>query len=438
MPLFDYKAFTAKGKAVSGLDEADGPAELRAKLSKDGLFLTGFVEAGGKAAAGKGAAKAGAAKPSAKPGGAAGNAPVASSIFAREVDLKKVFERVKSTDLAVMTRQFGTLLKAGIPMTEALNALVEQQEAAKLRTVLSQIREKVREGGSLADALGDHRKVFPDLYINMVRVGEASGTLDIVLNRLAEFLESSVRLRSKVTAAMIYPALMFCVALVLISLMMLFVVPRMVDLFKDMGGELPLLTRILITISNFFTQTWYIALPLMIGSVWYFRRWRATEAGRWKWDAFVLRAPIFGPVVRLVAVSRFARTLATLLKSSVPVLLSLDIVKSIVNNVILSKAIEDAKVAVREGESLAGPLQKSGLFPPMMTHMIAIGEKTGQLEEMLGNVADAYDAEVEARVTTLTAVLEPVMIVGMGIMVAFLVFAILMPMLKMNEVISGS
>lgn len=428
MPLFDYKAFTAKGKPATGLLEADGPAELRAKLAKDGLFLTGFVEAGGKAVAGKGGAKA----------GAKGVAPGAGGgILAREVDIKKMFERVKAADIAVMTRQFGTLLKAGVPMTEALNALVEQQESPKLRSILSQVREKVREGGSLADALGEHRKVFPDLYVNMVRVGEASGTLDIVLGRLAEFLESSVRLKSKVTAAMIYPVLMFCVALVLISLMMVFVIPRMVDLFKDMGGELPLLTRILIVVSNFFVQTWYIALPLIAGGIWYFKRWKATEAGHWKWDRFTLRVPIFGPVVRLVAVSRFARTLATLLTSSVPVLSSLEIVKSIVNNVVLSKAIEEARLAVREGESLAVPLQKSGLFPPMMTHMIAIGERTGQLEEMLANVADAYDAEVEARVTTLTAVLEPVMIVGMGIMVAFLVFAVLMPMLKMNEVIAG-
>jgi general secretion pathway protein F len=431
MPLFEYKAITAKGKATSGQVEADGPAELRAKLAKDGLFLTGFNEAGGKAGAGRGAGGKGPAK--------GGTAPAAGgSILAREVDLKKFFERVKPAEIAVMTRQFGTLLKAGIPMTEALNALVDQQDRPKLRAVLGQVREKVREGGSLADALGEHRKIFPDLYVNMVRVGEASGTLDIVLQRLADFLESSVRLRSKVTAAMIYPILMFCVALVLISLMMIFVIPRMVDLFKDMGGELPLLTRILIVVSNFFTQTWYIALPLIVGGIWYFRRWRETEAGRWKWDAFTLRVPIFGPVVRLVAVSRFARTLATLLNSSVPVLSSLEIVKSIVDNVILSKAIEEAKLAVREGESLAGPLQKSGLFPPMMTHMIAIGERTGQLEEMLANVADAYDAEVEARVTTLTAVLEPVMIVGMGIMVAFLVFAVLMPMLKMNEVIAGS
>ncbi|HOI09442.1 MAG TPA: type II secretion system F family protein, partial [Myxococcota bacterium] len=323
------------------------------------------------------------------------------------------------------------------PMTEALTALVAQQERAKLKNIMTTVREKVREGTSLADALGEHRKVFTDLYVNMVRVGEASGTLDIVLERLADFLESNVRLRSKVTSAMIYPVLMAGVGLLIVTLMMLLVVPRMVELFEDMGGELPLLTRILIFLSDTASNTWFIGLPATIAGIWWFRRYIQTEKGRWWWDRVRLRAPLFGPVIRLVSVARFARTLATLLTSGVPVLSSLDIVRTIVNNVVLAKAIDDAKVAVREGESLAVPLQKSALFPPMMTHMIAIGEKTGQLEGMLKNVADAYDAEVDSRVTMLTAVMEPVMIVGMGIMVAFLVFAILMPMLKMNEVITG-
>lgn len=433
MPLFEYKALNAKGKPAGGLLEADGAAELRAKLAKDGLFLTGYSEAGAK-----GGPKAAGGNVKAAAGKGAGPAkPAGGGILAREVDLKKMFERVRPADVAVMTRQFGTLLKAGIPMTEALSALVEQQDRPRLKSILSQVREKVREGGSLGDALGEHKGVFPDLYVNMVRVGEASGTLDLVLARLADFLESSVRLRSKVTAAMIYPVLMACVAFLLIAMMMTFVIPRMVDLFADMGGELPFITRVLIFVSDIFTKTWFITFPAIAALVWWFRRWTNTENGRFKWDRFKLNVPIFGPVVRLVAVSRFGRTLATLLNSGVPVLTSLDIVRTIVGNVLLSRAIEDAKVAVREGESLAGPLQKSGLFPPMMTHMIAIGEKTGQLEEMLANVADAYDAEVDARVTTLTAVLEPVMIVGMGIMVAFMVFAILMPMLKMNEVISG-
>jgi general secretion pathway protein F len=198
-----------------------------------------------------------------------------------------------------------------------------------------------------------------------------------------------------------------------------------------------MVTRILIFISELFGSTWFIGLPLTIAGVVWFRRYINTEKGRPWWDRIKLRTPIFGPVVRLVAVARFGRTLATLLTSGVPVLSALEIVKTIVNNAILAEAIENARIAVREGESLAVPLQRSGLFPPMMTHMIAIGEKTGQLEPMLRNVADAYDSEVDARVTTLTAVMEPVMIVGMGLMVAFLVFAILMPMLKMNEVIAG-
>lgn len=431
MPLYQYKALNARGKPVSGLQEADGPADLRQRLSQKGLYLTGFSEAGGKASP---RAVRGGGKATQGPRGAAKEG---GGLLSREVDLKRFFERVRPADVAVMTRQFGTLLKAGIPMTDALTALVEQQERPRLKEVLGQIREKVREGGSLADALGEHKGVFPDLYVNMVRVGEASGTLDLVLARLADFLEAQVRLRSKITAAMVYPVLMAGVAFLLVAMMMTFVIPRMVDLFADMGGELPLVTRILITISNLFTKTWFITFPAIIAGIWAFRRWIRTERGRVRWDRFKLRVPIFGAVVRLVAVSRFGRTLATLLNSGVPVLTSLDIVRTIVGNVLLAKAIDDAKVAVREGESLAGPLQRSGLFPPMMTHMIAIGEKTGQLEEMLGNVADAYDAEVDARVSTLTAVLEPVMIVGMGIMVAFLVFAILMPMLRMNEVIAG-
>lgn len=421
MPLFEYKGYSSKGKQVTGVVEADGPADLRGKLLKDGVYLTSFAETGGS--------KTKAARKGDKKGD--------GSLLSKEIDLKGMFERVRPGEIAVLTRQFGTLLRAGIPMTEALTALVAQQEKPKLKAVMTSVREKVREGSSLADALAEHRKIFTDLYINMVRVGEASGTLDIVLERLADFLESNVRLRSKVTSAMIYPILMAGVGLLIVALMMLLVVPRMVELFEDMGGELPLLTRILIFLSDMATNTWFIGLPLTILAIWWFKRYINTEKGRWWWDGVRLRAPLFGPVVRLVSVARFARTLATLLTSGVPVLSSLDIVKTIVNNVVMAKAIDDSKVAVREGESLATPLQKSGLFPPMMTHMIAIGEKTGQLEGMLKNVADAYDSEVDSRVTMLTAVMEPVMIVGMGIMVSFLVFAILMPMLKMNEVIAG-
>jgi len=423
MPLFEYKGLTAKGKQVSGLLEADGAAALRSKLQKDGVFVTSFKESG---ASGKAASRSGGR-----------NAAPQSGVLNREVKLKDMLERVRQQDVAVLTRQFGTLLRAGISMSESLNALVEQQDRPKLKVVLGVIRGKVREGTSLADALAEHRKVFPDLYINMVRVGEASGTLDVVLERLADFLEAQVKLKSKITSAMIYPVLMMFVGVLIVGAMMVFVIPRVAEMFTEMGAELPFLTRLLIGMSWLFTHTWFIGIPAMAGGIWWFRKHIETERGRWWWDGLKLRMPVFGSMFRMVAVARFGRTLSTLLTSAVPVLSSLDIVRTIVNNSVLAKAIEDAKVAVREGESLAGPLEKSGLFPPMMTHMIAIGEKTGQLEGMLKNVADAYDAEVDSRVSTLTAVLEPVMIVGMGIMVAFLVFAILMPMMQMNEVITG-
>jgi len=414
MPVYQYKGLTAKGKTISGVAEASGPFELQKRLAQENIYLTEVGEAKVSVATASGA-----------------------SVLRKEVSLRSVFERVRQSDVAIMTRQLATLLRASVPMSEALQALVAQQENKRFRAMLATVREKVREGSSLADALSEHKEAFSDLYVNMVRVGEASGTLDIVLSRLADFLESSVRLRSKLTAAMIYPILMVCVAFVIVTIMMLFVIPKVTEMFEEMGGQLPLVTRILIAISHTFANTWFIVFPLLGVGVYYLRRYTRTEKGRLWADSLVLRIPVFGATVRLIAVARFARTLATLLNGGVPVLTALDIAKNIVNNVVLAKAIEEARLAVREGESIAKPLEKSGQFPPMMTHMIAIGEQSGQLEEMLLNVADAYDSEVENKVTTLTAVLEPVMIVGMGLMVTFLVFAILMPMLKMNEVIVG-
>jgi general secretion pathway protein F len=414
MPVYQYKGLTAKGKTITGVAEASGPFELQKKLAQENIYLTEVGEAKVSVATASGA-----------------------SVLRKEVSLRSVFERVRQSDVAIMTRQLATLLRASVPMSEALQALVAQQENKRFRAMLATVREKVREGSSLADALSEHKEAFSDLYVNMVRVGEASGTLDIVLSRLADFLESSVRLRSKIIAAMIYPILMVCIAFVIVTIMMLFVIPKVTEMFEEMGGQLPLVTRILIAISHTFANTWFIVFPLLGVGVYYLRRYTRTEKGRLWADSLVLRIPVFGATIRLIAVARFARTLATLLNGGVPVLTALDIAKNIVNNVVLAKAIEEARLAVREGESIAKPLEKSGQFPPMMTHMIAIGEQSGQLEEMLLNVADAYDSEVENKVTTLTAVLEPVMIVGMGLMVTFLVFAILMPMLKMNEVIVG-
>lgn len=416
MPLFEYKGLSAKGKPVSGVAEAEGVSELTGKLKREGIYVTKVTESGAKSA------KVGKTRE--------------GSILAKEVDLAAIFDRVTPSDVSIMTRQFATLIKAGIPMTDALVALVDQQERKSLKMVLGQIREKVREGTSLAEALADHRKIFPDLYINMVRVGEASGTLDVVLERLADFLESSVKLKSKITSAMAYPIIMTCMGMLIVALMMVFVVPQMTEMYADMGGQLPIATRILIGLSNIFRSTWFIMIPLIIGAIIMARRWIRTEKGHLKWDRFKLKVPIFGRLNRLVAVGRFGRTLSTLLSSGVPVLTALEIVRTIVANEVMARVIDDARVAVREGDALAAPLKASGEFPPMMTHMIAIGEKTGQLEAMLKNVADSYDAEVDAKVSTLTAVLEPILIVAMGLMVGFLVVALLMPMLQMNQLIA--
>jgi len=418
MSMFEYKGLNAKGKDVSGVMDADGPMDLKARLSKQQIFLTGYKES---AQGGKGRAVG-----TSKEGG----------MLAKEVKLGNFFDRIKLMDIAIMDRQMAVLLRAGVSMGEALQALVDQQEKVSLKKVLTTIRTRVNEGKSLADSMEEHPKAFPPLHINMVRVGEASGTLDLVFERLADFTESQVQLRSKVIAAMIYPALMLTVAVLIISGMMLLFVPKITAMFKEAGVALPVLTRALIFITDIFTNTWYIAFPLMIIGYIFFMRWAATEQGKLKYDAMKLKMPVFGRIVRLVAVSRFARTLATLLQSGVQILPALDIVKAIVNNAVLAEALEKTKDAVREGNSIAGPLEQSGHFPAMVVHMIAIGERTGELEGMLGSVAQAYETEVETKISTLTSVLEPVMIVGMGIIVGLMVFALLMPMLKMGEAVT--
>lgn len=420
MPYYEYTALTEKGKKITGVIDADSPRELRSILLKQNIYLIQYLETlsvNGKKAVVKGLKSEAEGTP--------------------EVKLKKIFERIKPADIAVMTRQFGTLLKAGISMIESLQALCEQQENEKLRSIMTNIKIKVNEGSSLADALGEHKKVFPELYVNMVRVGEATGTLDLIFLRLAEFMESHLKLRSKLISAMIYPVLLFFVGFLIVNIMMLFVIPRVTEMFEEMGTELPILTKILIGVSNIFGKTWFIIIPLLILGFFWFKKWKKSERGTFFWDTMMLKLPVFGNLIRTVALSRFARTLSTLLQSGVPILTAMEIVKTIVNNKILANAIEEAKINIREGQSIAEPLKKSSEFPPMVTHMIAIGEKTAQLEDMLKNVADAYDTQVDSRITALTAILEPVMIVAMGLMVAFLVFAILLPMLKMNEVLQG-
>jgi general secretion pathway protein F len=345
--------------------------------------------------------------------------------------------RVKADDVAVATRQLAVLVNAGIPLVDALTALVEQVDHERLKRVLSAVKQRVNEGSSLADALAQHPKAFSTLYVNMIRAGESSGALDVVLFRLADFTESQARLRSKVLGTLTYPAAMLVIGSVIMGILFTVVIPKITKVFEDTKVVLPWTTRFLIGFSTFVHDWWWAIGLLQIAAIYAFLRWRKTPAGRARWDIWVLDAPIFGPLVRQVAVARFSRTLATLLKSGVPLLTSMDIVRNIVGNTRLAAVIEEARESIKEGESIAAPLKRSGEFPPLVYHMVAIGEKSGELEAMLGNVANAYDSQVETKIAALTSLLEPVMIVVMGVAVAFIVFSILMPILQINTLAGG-
>ncbi|HZX96791.1 MAG TPA: type II secretion system inner membrane protein GspF [Myxococcales bacterium] len=411
MPVFEYTGLTEAGKNVRGLRDAESSKVLRQILRKDGVYLTDARAAEAGAVAGE--QKAG---------------------LSREVDVGALFgfTGVSSQDLAIATRQLATLIAAGIPLVEALTALVDQVEQPRLKRIMGAVKQKVNEGSSLADALAEHPKVFTDLYVNMIRAGESSGALDVVLVRLADFTEAQALLRNKIIGAMLYPAIMVVVGIAIVGILFVVVIPKVTKIFEDMQVTLPWTTRLLIALSSFARDYWYVLLIALPGLAYGVRRWVRTSKGRGWWDRTQLRAPVFGHLLRMLAISRFAKTLATLLASGVPLLTAMDIVKNIVGNTLLSDTIEKARDAIREGESIAAPLKRSGQFPPLVYHMIAIGEKSGQLEEMLQNVAKSYEAQVEMRVSALTSLLEPVMIVAMGGGVAFIVFSILMPIMQLN------
>jgi general secretion pathway protein F len=406
--VFEYRGILAgTGKAVKGYRDADNPKALRALLRKDGILLTLANEETEERARAQ----------------------------RRQIDLFAFMRRASTADVAVMTRQLATLVRAGVPLVDSISALVDQVEKEGLVRVLTAVRESLKSGTSFAKSLEVHPKVFPNLYVNMVAAGEESGTLEAVLDRLADFMEGQARLKGKVTAALAYPILMMFIGIVMVSVLMVAVVPKVVSIFENVGQELPWYTQLLIFVSNVFVGYWWLLLLTIGGSVWWFRRWVKTPAGRLKWDTFVLRVPIFGRLNLLVAVARFSRTLSTLLASGVQLLTAMNIVTNVLGNALLENVVATAIGSIREGESIAEPLKRSGEFPPMVTHMIAVGEKTGQLEQMLDNVARAYEADVEVKVVALTSLLEPLMIMLLGGVVGFIAMAILMPLVQMNQLV---
>jgi general secretion pathway protein F len=398
--VFEFRGVqSATGKPVKGYRDAENLKALRAMLRREGVLLTQATEESEREAREK-----------------------------RNIDLFAVFRRPSASDVAVMTRQLATLVRAGVPLVESISALTEQVENEQLVRVLN-------EGTSFAKSLEAHPKVFPSLYVNMVAAGEASGTLEAVLERLADFMEGQARLKGKVAAALAYPVLMAVIGSGLVGVLMVAVVPKVTSVLDSLGQALPWYTRLLIFVSETVSSFWWLLLGGLALTIYSFRRWKRTPKGKMRWDSFRLRAPLFGRLTLLVAVARFSRTLSTLLASGVQLLTAMEIGRHVLENARLEEVIGDAIGSIRGGESIAEPLKRSKAFPPMVTHMIAVGEKSGQLESMLENVSRAYEADVETRVTALTSLLEPIMIVLLGGVVGFIAMAILMPLIQMNQLI---
>ncbi len=344
---------------------------------------------------------------------------------------------VSTRDLAIFTRQFATMISAGLPLVQCLDILAKQSNKPSFAKTIGDVTREVESGSTLADALGKHKNVFDDLFRNMVAAGEAGGVLDEILMRLATYIEKADALKRKVQGAMVYPAVVLCVALGATAFMLIFIIPTFAKMFTDFGGELPLPTAIVLALSGFLRSWWWaMALGIFLASV-ALKRYYATEAGHRVVDAIMLKLPVLGDVLVKGAVARFTRTLGTLIASGVPILAGLEITARTAGNKIISEAIMSARASIREGETVSAPRKSSGVFPPMVVQMIAVGEQTGALDEMLTKIAVFYEAEVDAAVDTMTSIIEPVMIVVMGGIVGGMVVAMYLPMFKLIQVVAG-
>jgi len=413
MPVFQYKGLDSGGKAISGIIDADSARIAKARLRKQGLFPTEINQQA------EGATRKG------------------ESILDMQIDVAQYFEFVSSRDVSTMTTQLATLVGAHVPMAEALAALVDQTEKKKLKVILSKVKERVNEGAPLADALADHPKVFDNLYIQMVRAGEKSGALDTVLVRLANFADGQVKLQGQIASAMAYPILLGIVGFLILMFLFLTVIPNIRGLFDSLpgGDDLPLITDIVFFFGDMMVGYWWL-VPIVAGlAIFGFRRWVRSENGRNRWDRLKLSAPVFGKMNRLISVARFCRTLSTLLVSGVPIVSALRIVEKVVGNVHIASAVDNATTNIMEGASIAAPLKSSGEFPPMVIHMIGIGERTGELERMLTVVADSYEEQVEATISALTSLLGPVMILAVGGTVFVVAMGLLTPMMNISQMI---
>ncbi len=343
---------------------------------------------------------------------------------------------VSSRDMVIFSRQFATLINSGVPILQALQVLCQQTENKILRRRLYEIKNDIESGSSLYDALKKHPDVFDDLYTNMVDAGEAGGVLDVVLDRLARYIEKAAKLKARVKSAMIYPGVIITVAVAVIAIILIFVIPTFEQMFSDFGGALPAPTQLVIGLSRFVTGNIFYILAGVILLAVLFRLFYRWEKGRILVDEWILHLPVFGPLLRKVAVARFSRTMSTMVSSGVPILSALDIVSRTSGNKTVERAVLEARQSISEGQSLAEPLSETDIFPPMVTHMISIGEATGALDNMLEKIADFYDDEVDVAVDTLTSLLEPIMIVFLGVVVGGLVISMYLPIFQIADVVA--
>ena len=394
-----------QGKSIKGLIDADTVQDARLKLRRDNIYPFDLQF---------------------------------TSVSKRisKIELFNLFkQKIKTKEVALLTRQLGTLLKAGLPLMQALSTLIDQIDTSHVKKIFIEIREKVKSGMPFSKALSEHPRLFSRLYIQMVLAGEASGALDQVLARLADYLEKKNRQRNKIWSTMAYPIFMVAIGIAVIVFLMMFVIPTIMNIFVEMQQTLPLATLILIRTSEFLKLFWVPLLFIIALVILAFRKYKNTASGGLFIDKTLLKTPILGELIRKIDTARFAQTLRTLVGSGIPILDSLSIVKEVLTNRLLAGAVEDARHCIREGEDLAVPLKRAGVFPTMVTDMIAIGEKSGQLEEMLGNIAESYENEVDMTINGLTSILEPVIILLMGVIVAFIVVSILLPIFEMNQMI---
>jgi type IV pilus assembly protein PilC len=402
---FDYQVRDRTGKMITGQLEADSQAAVASKLTSMGYAPIKIDE-------------------------------VKTSGMQMEINLPGS-NRVKLKDLAIFSRQFATMIGAGLSLIRALSILHEQTENKKLAETIDDIRGRVEAGSSLSQAMAEHDKIFPKLFIAMVRAGETAGMLDEVLLRVAAMYEADVKLRSKIKSAMTYPVIVFVMAILLSTVMLIFIVPVFADMFEELGGELPLMTQVLVSASKFVTS-WlgvlsYVVVP---AGLWFtYKRIRSTPKGRFALDVMKLRLPVFGPLFHKIALTRFARNLSTLMGAGVPILQALEITADTVNNGPISNAVKDVQDSVRQGESINGPLSAHDVFPPMVVQMVAVGEETGNVDGMLEKIADFYDTEIESTTESLTALMEPLMIGVIGGIVGGMVIALYLPMFKIFELI---